>query len=224
MALNTLSATGSLILDPLYTLWISFISVLPGIVAAILILILGYCVAYLIGHIVKVGLEKIGIGRYLRKAELSRTIGHTDVSGITGEVIKWFVFIIFLQVAVDILNLGGLSNILSTFVLWLPNVLVAVVIFFAGLALAHYIELKMKEHSKMKGVNVFSAIIKIVILFLVIVIGLKQIGIDVGILENSFLLIVAAIALGIALALGIGLGLGMRKQAEGIVQELRRSI
>ena len=143
---------------------------------------------------------------------------------MVGEVVKWFVFIIFLQVAADVLNLGGLSNILITFVLWLPNVIVAIIIFLAGLALAHYVELKMREHSKMKGVNVASAIIKIVILFLVVVIGLKQIGIDVGILESSFLMILGAIAVGIAIALGVGLGLGMRKPAENIVEQMRRSL
>ncbi len=224
MALNTLSATGGLILDPLYTLWLSFISVLPGIIAAILILILGYCVAYLIGHVIRVGLNKIGVGKHVQRAMLTKAIGHTDVPAVVGEIVKWFVFIIFLQVAADVLNLGGLSNILTTFVLWLPNVIVAIIIFLAGLALAHYVELKMREHSKMKGVNVASAIIKIVILFLVVVIGLKQIGIDVGILESSFLMILGAIAIGIAIALGVGLGLGMRKPAENIVEQMRKSL
>ena len=222
MALEAVSATGNLILDPLYTLWLSFISILPGIVAAILILILGYCVAFLIGHGIKTGLDKIGINRQIQQAHLTRAVGHTNVPSLVGELIKWFIFIIFLQVAAEVLNLGSLSGILNTFVLWLPNVLVAVVILFAGLAFAHYVEIKMNEHSRMKGTAVAAGILKIVILFLVIVIGLKQIGIDVGVLENAFLLILGSIALGIALALGIGLGLGLRKNAEGLVKDVRK--
>lgn len=223
MALEAVSATGSLILDPLYTLWVSFIGVLPGIIAALLILILGYCVAFLIGHGVKVLLDKLGLNRHIQKAYLTRAVGHTNVPSLLGEIIKWFIFIIFLQVAAEVLDLGSLSGVLNTFVLWLPNVLVAVVILFAGLALAHYVEIKMKEYSRMKGTGVAAAIIKIVILFLVVVIGLKQMGIEVGILENAFLLILGSIALGIALALGIGLGLGLRKNAEGIVNDLRKN-
>ena len=222
MALEAVGATGNLILDPLYTLWISFIGILPGIIAAVLILILGYCVAFLIGHGIRAGLDKIGLNRQIQKAHLTRAVGHTDVPALVGEVVKWFIFIIFLQVAADVLNLGSLSGILNTFVMWLPNVLVAVVILFAGLALAHYVEIKMKEYSRMKGTAVAAGILKIVILFLVIVIGLKQIGIDVGVLENAFLLILGALALGVALALGIGLGLGLRKNAEVLVKDLRK--
>jgi len=209
MAFEAVGATGNLILDPLYTLWTSFVNILPGLIAAILILILGYCVGYLIGHGIKVALEKIGLNRKIQKAHLSKSVGHTNVPGLVGELIKWFIFIIFLQVAAEVLNLGALSGILNTFVMWLPKLLVAIIILFAGLAIAHYIEIKMKEHSAMKGTRSMAAILTIVILFLVIIIGLQQIGIDVALFE--------------ALALGIGLGLGLRKSAEGLVKDLKKN-
>lgn len=224
MALNALSATGSLILDPIYTLWLGFIAILPGIIAAILILILGYAVAFLIGHAIKVGLNRIGITKHIRKAKLTKEVGHTDVPAVTGEIIKWFVFIIFLQVAAEVLNLGSLSSLLNTFVLWLPNVLVAIIILFLGIALAHYIEIKMKEHTSMKGMKVATAIIKITILLLVVIIGLEQIGVQVDVLENGFLIILGSVGLGLALALGIGLGLGLRKGAEDIVKDIRKNL
>ena len=113
MALEAVSATGNLILDPLYTLWISFIGILPGIIAALLILILGYSVAFLIGHVIKVALEKVGLNRHIQKAHLSKSVGHTNVPGLVGELTKWFIFIIFLQVAAEVLNLGSLSGILN---------------------------------------------------------------------------------------------------------------
>ena len=224
MALNALSTTGSLILDPLYTLWLSFLAILPGIIAAILILILGYCVAFLIGHVIRTGLEKIGLSKHIQRAHLTKAVGHTNVAAVTGEIVKWFVFIIFLQVAAEVLNLGSLSSLLNTFVLWLPNVLVAIVILFAGIALAHYIEMKMHEHTSMKGMRVATAIIKVVILLLVVIIGLEQIGVQVDVLENGFLIILGSIGLGIALALGIGLGLGLRRGAEDIVKDIRKNL
>ena len=61
MALDGVTATGSLILNPLLSLWASFINVLPGIVAAIIILILGYFVALGLGHLVRIVLEKAGL-------------------------------------------------------------------------------------------------------------------------------------------------------------------
>lgn len=222
MALETLGAGGSLVLDPLYALWASFVSIVPGFVLALLILVLGYCVAYLVGHVVRAGLEKVGLERKLKQAQLSRTIGHTHLSALIGELLKWFVFILFLQVAVETLNLGGLSALLDSFVRWLPNLLFAVIIFFAGLALAHYIDIKINEYSKMKGIRVLSTVIKVVVIFLVLIIGLEQIGIDVSVLKYGFLVLLGALGLGIALALGVGLGLGLRSSAENFVKDIRK--
>ena len=224
MAIEALTYTGSLILDPLYALWNGFVTVLPGIVVAILLLILGYAVAYLIGHVIKVILDKLGLNKHVKGSNLTKTVGHTNVPSLLGEIVKWFVFLLFLQVAVDVLQLSTLSSWLDTFVRWLPNLLVAVILFFAGLALAHYVDLKIREHSVMKGIGVFSGILKVVIMVLVLLVGLKQIGIAVGVLENSFLILLAAIGLGFALAVGIGLGLGLRKEAEDVVKRVKRHL
>ena len=61
MALDAISTTGSLILNPLISLWNGFVGVLPGIIAAIIVLIIGYFVALGVGHAVKVLLEKAGL-------------------------------------------------------------------------------------------------------------------------------------------------------------------
>lgn len=224
MAVEALTYTGSLILDPLYALWNGLVSVLPSIVVAILLLILGYAVAYLIGHIVKVILEKIGLNKHIKQAHLTKNVGHTNVPSLTGEIVKWFVFLLFLQVAVDVLSLSTLSSWLNEFVRWIPNLLVAVIIFFVGIALAHYVDIKIKQHTVMKGMNTISTILKVVIMILVVLVGLKQVGISVGLLENAFLLILGSIGLGFALAVGIGLGLGLRKEAEGVVKKFKKSL
>lgn len=224
MAIEALTSTGNLILDPLYALWNALVMTLPSIVVAILILVLGYAVAYLLGYIVRVILDKIGLNKHIREHALTRTVGHTNVPSLAGEIVKWFIFLIFLQVAVSILNLSTLSAWLDTFVRWLPNLFVAIIIFFAGMALAHYVDLKIREHTTMKGMNTVSAILKVVIMILVVLVGLKQIGVAVSLLENSFLVIIGAAGLGFALAVGIGLGLGLRKEAEDVVRRFKRNL
>ncbi len=57
---------------------------------------------------------------------------------------------------------------------------------------------------------------------MVLIIALRQIGVEVGLLENTFLMIIGSLAIGIALALGIGLGLGLRKESEGFVKNLKK--
>jgi len=224
LAVEGLVETGNLFLKPLYQLWLDFVSVFPSIVVAILLLILGYFVAFLIGHVVKWLLQKVGLDKYIKEAGLSKEVGHTNLPSLVGELVKWFVFVIFLQVAVSILNLSTLSDLLDTFVRWLPNVLFAVIVFFAGVALAHYIDLKIREHTKMRGMRVVSGILKVVVLFMVVVVGLEQVGVKTGFVQNAFLILLGALGLGFALAMGIGLGLGLRDEAEEIVAKFKKNL
>ncbi len=223
MAVDSLFATRDLFLQPLYQLWMDFVSIFPSIVVALLLLVIGYFIAYLIGHGVKWLLEKAGLGNYVKQAGFSKEVGHTNLSALSGEIVKWFVFIIFLQVAVDVLNLKSLSMLLQDFVKWLPNVIIAIIVFFAGVALAHFIDIRIREHTKMRGMLIMAGIVKVVVLFLVVVIGLRQIGVEVGILENGFLILLGALGLGLALSLGIGLGLGLRNEAESIVSKWKKN-
>ncbi|MBU1203489.1 MAG: hypothetical protein KKG60_00275 [Nanoarchaeota archaeon] len=218
---DTVTATGSLILSPLVTLWNSFVNILPGIVAALIILIIGYFVALGLGHLLRVILNKAGLDRYMSKAKYSKAVGHMRLSNIFGEILKWYVFIIFLQSAVALLNLGTLSGVLNEFVLWIPNVIIAAIVVIFGIAVAHFISMKIEEHTELRGVRFFSRIIKFVIVFMVAIIALNQIGVQASILENTFLLLIGAFAVGIAIALGIGLGKGLQIESKSIIKDIR---
>ncbi len=208
---------------PFESLWISFLKFFPDLIAVLLLLIIGYIFGAVLGHFLKIVLTKAGLDKQIEKAELSKAIGKIHLSSILGEILKWYVFIVFLQAAVDKINLGALSRILEGFVRWLPDLILAVIIVLFGMIFAHYIELKINQNSTVKGVSIITKILKWIIIFMVAIIAFKQIGIQVGILENAFLLVLAALSVGIALALGIGLGFGLRKDAEKWVKDLLRN-
>jgi len=220
---STISQAGAAIMDPLLSLWYALISALPGMIVAIILLFIGWVVAVLIGRALKAILEKVGLDRQVQKAKLTKAIGHTKLSMVFGEILKWYVFIVFLQAAVDQLNLGTLTLLLNRFVLWLPNVIIAIVVVLGGLIVAYYVQTKLVEHSKMKGVKFAAGLLKVVILIFAGLIALGQIGVNIAILENTFLLVVGALAIGVALALGIGFGLGFKKEAEGLISQIKKS-
>jgi hypothetical protein len=219
MVVELLQQTGGAIVQPLYVLWLDVINILPNLIAAIIVLIIGYFVGLALGHVVKVILEKIGLNKWIKNAKLSKALGHTNVPGITGELFKWYIFIIFLQQAVSLVNLGEISSLLNTLVLWLPNLLVAVVVVLVGLALAHYVEIKVTEHSKLRGLITLTKALKVVIILLVALIALRQIGVNVGILENTFLIVVA----GISLAFAIAFGSASKKDAAELMKKFKKN-
>jgi len=214
---------GIAILNPFESIWLSFIGVLPSLIAAILLIVLGYLLGSALGHVLKVALHKIGIEKRLHNSDVAKAIGRMNLSSLFGELLKWYVFIIFLQAGVDLLELGTLSVVLTSFVNWLPQLIVAVVIILFGILVAQYVEVKIRQHSNVKGVKASAVILKWVIVFVVILSALKQIGVETSLFENAFYLIIGALAIGLALALGIGLGMGMRKGGDRLVQKLTDS-
>ncbi|MBS3167763.1 hypothetical protein J4216_01420 [Candidatus Woesearchaeota archaeon] len=185
---------------------------------------IGYFVGWALGKAFTWLLNKIGLDHAVSKSGFAKQMGHTHLPNLGGELVKWFVFIIFLQVAVNILNLNVLSSLLGDFVNWLPNVLVAIIVLFFGVALAHYIHMKIRETTKMRGMIVMGGVIKVVILYFALVISLRQIGINVNFLESTFLILLGALGLGFALALGIGLGLGVRSHAEEWIKKFKKNL
>ena len=105
---------------------------------------------------------------------------------------------------------------------WLPSVIIAAVVLLFGLAVAHYIEMAIVEHSKIKGIAIGAAAIKWTVIVIVFIIALKQIGVQVTLLENAVLLTIGALVAGFALAFGISLGLGMKKEGEGFIKEVKK--
>ena len=61
-----------------------------------------------------------------------------------------------------------------------------------------------------------------VLSFIVVLMALRQIGIDVSLLETTFLVLIASLGLGIALAIGIGVGLGAKKEMSELFTKIKK--
>ncbi len=214
----TIQSTGEALVNPLVNLWLRFVDIIPGVVLALIILIVGYILAYILGHATRVILQRAGVDRQIAKAKLTKAVGHVSVSSVLGETVKWLIFVLFLGEAANQLRLGTLSDVLIRFANWLPQVIFAILVILFGLLFAHYVALKVEEHAKVKGARFASVILKTVITFFVVVIALEQIGVNVTILTSSFLIVLA----GIALALGLSFGLGSQKEAGELVKHIKK--
>lgn len=212
------------LLNPLVHLWNGFAIVLPGLVAALVILVIGYFFALIVGYVVKVLLAKAQVEKALKKIDLPKSLANLNVPKSTAEIVKWFVFIIFLEAAADVLNLGALSNVLNRLVLWLPSLLIAIIAVFFGLLLGHYVCYLVQRDSKIVGIVFVGNVFKWIIIFLSFLIALEQIGVSVDILENIFLVLLAAVAFGVALAFGLAFGLGLKDQSLKAFEELKKKM
>lgn len=219
-----LTEIGINIIDPLLRIWDGIISTVPGVVAAIIILLVGYLVAWVIGYVVDRALTQIKLDKWvLEKTHMTKIIGAFRLSHFLSVITKWYVFILFLPPAASLIQLQPLSTFLLSVALWIPNVILAVIIGLVGLMAAHYTEWKIME-TKAKTANIIAYLAKIVIVIFTLLIVLDQIGVKIAIAQTSFLIILSGVMLAVALMLGIGFGTAFKEQAKGIIKDVKRKI
>ena len=221
MVIATFTDTLQALTNPVVGIWDSLVDKLPGLIGALIILIVGYFVSVVVGHAIAVVLERAGLDRQMKKLGLDRALGTVNLSELSGGITKWYIFILFLAEAMkpSLLNLGVISDLIWSLARWLPSAIVGLIVLIFGVYISTYVGERMLR-ARVWGIRLLTTIVRALILFFIAVIALRQMGLNVSILENTFLLLVGALAIGIAIALGIGLGLGLKGEAESLIKDL----
>ncbi|HII80288.1 MAG TPA: hypothetical protein HA261_07825 [Methanosarcina sp.] len=129
------------IMDSLYNMFDQFIAFIPTLVAIILLLIIGMVLGKALGKIGAKILDKIGlddlvdktvIGGMLRRAQMS-TVGFFDA------VIRWFIYIIFAIIILDLLNIEVVNNFVNLVIYFIPLVISALVVLLIGLLIVDFV-------------------------------------------------------------------------------------
>jgi hypothetical protein len=202
-------------------MWGSFASALPGLFAAIVLLLIGYIIGGAFGFLVHKLLDKAQVDAHIRRAGFAHSIGFISVPRLTGSITKWYIFALFLVPAAEILNFVTLSALLKQFALWVPTLIAAIVIMLFGLVLADFLADKML-HAKRKGVRFASGVVRWFVIIFTVLMALQQIGIDVSLLTNATLILLAGAALGLGIALGWGFGGAIKDEAKVIIKNVKK--
>ncbi len=142
--MNTLRTWQVALIDSWQQVWNSFLSVLPNILGAILIFIIGLIIAYWLKQIIvklfeNLDLEKFskstGLENYLKKAEIDLSL-----SELVGVLVEWVVIFVFFLAAVDILGLESVSRVLVDVLGYIPNIFAAAFIIAAGYIISRLVD------------------------------------------------------------------------------------
>lgn len=194
---------------------------IPRILGFVIIVVAGWFIASLVERGIVALLRKIRFNDLAQRSGFAGFVqkmgGETDASGMIGVVAKWFIRLVALVVAFDALGLPAVSNILQQLLLWLPNVIVAmVVLVIAGLA-ANAVSSLVRgaaTEAGLENANFLARLSSGVIWAFGVVVAVNQIGIATALVNTLFMAVVGALAL----ALGLAFGLGGRDTASQIVR------
>ncbi len=213
-------------LEPLETFWESFLSFLPSLFGAILVFIIGWFFAVGVGKLVAGILTKLKFNSFFESESWTNAMEKADmeldVSQFIGAVVKWILIIVVLWISVDILGFSQFAEIMEEIVAYLPNVIVAALIFVVAVMVADFLSKIMvaaTEKADFVHTGLAGAIVKWGIWLFAIFAILIQLGIASELLVTLF----EGLVYMIAIAGGLAFGLGGKDAAKEMISKMKNS-
>lgn len=219
---STIGSWGAAIITSVTTALSMFVAAVPRIVGFLVILLVGWFIASLIGKAVAMVLRNVRFNELSQRAGLSGFVEksgvRSDSSGFVAGVVKWIVRLVALVVAFDALGLPAVSQVLREFLLWLPNLLVAMVVLVIGGVAANAVSTVVRgatASARLGNPRTLARISSIAVWVFSAVVAINQLGIATSLVNTLFMAATGALAL----ALGLAFGLGGRETAGRIVND-----
>jgi hypothetical protein len=185
------------------------IAFLPRLIGFLLILLVGYLVAKAIGKLVEVALEKVGTDRALAAGSAGRYVMQVapdaSPSRLIGRVVFWFILLGALSIAIASLGIAALNDFLAEVFSYLPNVVVAILIFVVASAVAGWLG---RSGASLFGTapsgRLLATVAPVLVMAIAVFMILNQLRIAPQIVTITYAALLGAAALGFALAFGLG--------------------
>lgn len=198
------------ILDILKQLLYNFADVVPNILGAFLVFLVGWIIAKIVATVVKKVLESIKIDQLAEQLNEIDFISNSNVkiipSTVLSKLLYYVILLLFSIVATEILNVAPVSKLVSDILLYIPNVFAAMIVLFIGLLLADFIKGIVQTATQSMGIPSFKLIGSVVFYFIfimTIITAIKQMGIEADFIETNLSYIIGGGVF--AFALGYGL-------------------
>ena len=198
-------------LSSLQTFWGQIALFLPKFLAALVLLLAGWLLARLLRAAVRRALEAFGFGRMAEKSGIEALLrqGGVELSmaQIISGVVFWLVILIVAVSAANSLGLDTVAALINRVVLYLPNVVVAILVLVFGTLLARFINRLL--FAWLSGLKVPNALgfstgteysLQVFALFL----ALQQLDIGSQLLTVAFAIAFGGLVLALSLAFGLG--------------------
>ena len=199
----------------------TFLSYIPQLIGAIVILVIGYVIARVLQAVVGRVLQGIGFDGWMERGGIKQFFERAETNqtpaSILGALVFWFVFIIAITMAADALGIPQVSAVLGQLIAYIPSIIAAILILILAVLLANFLAGIVRGAT---GSGVLAGVARYAIIVYAAFAALTQLGIAVQLTANTFLILLGAIALAAAIAFGIG---GMEVAREILEKAYNRS-
>ncbi len=204
----------------------TFLSAVPRIIGFAVVLIIGWIISSLLARGVEALLRAVRFNDLARRSGFADFVQSTgvrdDSAGVIASIVKWFVRLITLVVAFDMLGLPAVSTVLQQLLLWLPNLVVALVVLVIGGLAANALSRLVRGATAEAGFSnpdLLATVSRVAVWGFTIVVAINQLGIATTLINTLMIGLVGAFTL----AFGLAFGLGGRDRAAQILDTVGRS-
>jgi hypothetical protein len=185
--------------------------VLPSIIIALVVFILGMLVAGILGrlftelsHMVKIDalFTKSGLREALKKGGVSMNAGE-----FIGGFVKWVVLLAFLVTSLEIVGLTQVTLFLTGILSYVPQLISAALIIIATAVAAEFLKktvVASTHAAGFSGAELSGKLVKATVWVFGAVVALQELGLPTSLFQILITGIIAAISLAFGLAFGLG--------------------
>jgi len=184
---------------------------LPRLITFAVILLIGYIIARIVRTLLTKGLRAIHFDDVADRAGVTRALQlagtRLDAAAVLAAVAFWWIFLVFIEMAVNALGLTQISDFINAVLGYLPNVFVAILILIIGSLLANVVAGVVRGAAGEAGLTtagLLADVARWAILVFAFLAALTQLNVA----QNMVFILFAAFVGMIALAGGLALGLG----------------
>lgn len=194
------------------------IAFLPSLVAGLIVLAIGWLIAWVLARAVRALLPRAGFDRFLARHRLTAQPPETRPgSRVIGTAVFWVVMLVALLEAANIWGLEAVASGVGQAIAYLPNIIAAVLIFGAAYVLGNWVHDRFRgaPAEQRSSMAILPSAARAAILTIGAFVALRQLMIAPEILTIGFTLVFGAIAVAAALSFG----LGGRRAAERMTED-----
>lgn len=201
---------------------VSLITLIPNIIAAFVLIIIGWLVGVAISKILEKIFHAINLESVLANYHVSDALGKIRISKVIVKLTEYYIILVFLQAAISLVGLGTITDFLNSLLSYAPILVGATILFVFAAVIGELVKEKVVAlEPKSRLAKYVGMGVKLAIVFMGMMVGLSTLGFDVSIVTLTFVTLLQGLIYGIALAVGIAFGLGGQDAAKDFVKKAR---
>ncbi len=201
----------NLILEPLDQLFMRFKMFVPNFLAMLVILLLGYVLAYLIKRFLVKFLTAIKFDSWSDRMGFTKLMRHGNLWGkpsmLLGNIVFWVLLFLTLMSGLSALQIAVIDALVSQFFSYIPRIFSAAIIMIVGFVFSRFISravLIAAANSGFHYAKLLADAVSTLLLVLIVAMVMEQLQIAPVIVLAAFSIIFGGIVSALVIAFGVG--------------------